>query len=92
MKNVRTYTDVAWGEGLSSAWDFVGNPYGDAGNADIWGIDPDVNGGYPFLAQPAAPVEGTTAPSGGSNLPIIVGVVVVIVVIGVVATVYVRRR
>jgi hypothetical protein len=35
MKNVRTYTDVAWSEGLNSAWDFAGNPYDDAGNEDI---------------------------------------------------------
>jgi hypothetical protein len=89
MKNVRTYTDVAWSEGLSSAWDFVGNPYGDAGNGDIWGIDPDVNDGYPFLAAPASPGEGTKAPT---RWPLIAGVVGAIVVIDIVAIVYVRRR
>jgi hypothetical protein len=35
---------------------------------------------------------GPQAPSGGSNWPLIAGIVVVIVVIGIVATVYVRRR
>jgi tRNA A-37 threonylcarbamoyl transferase component Bud32 len=49
MKNVRTYTDVKWSKGLESPWDFVGNPYDDKGNEDIWNIDPNVNDGYPYL-------------------------------------------
>jgi clostripain len=49
MKNVRTYTDVAWSKGLDSPWDFVGNPYDDKGNEDIWDIKPNINNGYPYL-------------------------------------------
>jgi tRNA A-37 threonylcarbamoyl transferase component Bud32/biopolymer transport protein ExbD len=49
MKNVRTYTDVKWSKGLESPWDFVGNPYDDKGNEDIWNIDPNVNDGHPYL-------------------------------------------
>jgi hypothetical protein len=43
MKNVRTYTDKAWSQGLDSPWDFVGNPYDDKGNEDIWDINPNIN-------------------------------------------------
>jgi hypothetical protein len=49
MKNVRTYTDVKWSKGLDSPWDFVGNPYDDKGNEDIWDIKPNINNGYPYL-------------------------------------------
>jgi len=49
MIEVRTYTDVAWSDGLSSPWDFVGNPYDDTGNSDYWIIDSGINDGYPFL-------------------------------------------
>jgi hypothetical protein len=49
MKNVRTYTDVGWSKGLESPWDFVGNPYDDKGNEDIWNIDSNINDGYPYL-------------------------------------------
>jgi hypothetical protein len=42
MKNVRTYTDMAW--------DFVGNPYSDVENVNIWNISSSINSGYPFLA------------------------------------------
>jgi hypothetical protein len=57
MKTVRTFTDTTWSVGLTTPWDFVGNPYGDVGNENIWGIHPEVNDGYPFLA-----VLDTTAP------------------------------
>jgi len=40
----------------------------------------------------AAPGEGTAAPSGGSNWPLIAGIVVAVVVIGIAAGVYIRRR
>lgn len=50
MKNVRTYTDTAWSEGLTSPWDFVGNPYDDVGDDDNWDIDGLNNNGYPFLS------------------------------------------
>jgi transcription termination factor NusB len=57
MKNVRTYTDVGWSKGLESPWDFVGNPYDDKGNEDIWDINPTINDGYPYLTAipPPAP-------------------------------------
>jgi len=92
MKNVRTYTDVAWSEGLSSAWDFVGNPYDDAGNEDIWDIDPDVNDGYPFLAELAAPTvtptttttsPTTTTPPVAEGAPWVwagVGIAIVVII------------
>jgi len=50
MKNVRTYTDNTWSVGLTTPWDFVGNPYDDNGNEDIWNINPAINNGYPFLS------------------------------------------
>jgi hypothetical protein len=49
MKNIRTYTDVAWSKGLIYPWDFVGNPYDDKGIEDVWDIDPNINDGYPYL-------------------------------------------
>ena len=50
MKNVRTYTDLDWSEGLEApVWDFVGNPYDDTANEDIWNIHLVVNNGYPVL-------------------------------------------
>ncbi|MEW6592213.1 MAG: hypothetical protein AB1305_00770 [Candidatus Hadarchaeota archaeon] len=55
MKNVRTYTDVGWSEGLTEPWDFVGNPYDDANNEDIWNINPGLNNGYPFLTWQKVP-------------------------------------
>ena len=50
MKDLTTYTDTST-EGLDEPWDFVGNPYDDEGNEDIWDIDEDeeINDGYPFL-------------------------------------------
>jgi uncharacterized repeat protein (TIGR01451 family) len=50
MKNVRTYTDDTWSVGLTTPWDFIGNPHGDVANQNIWGIHYSVNNGYPFLA------------------------------------------
>ena len=50
MKNVRTFTDVAWSAGLSSPWDFVDNPYDDIANDDYWDIDVSINDGYPYLS------------------------------------------
>jgi hypothetical protein len=89
MKNVRTYTDLAWSEGLSSAWDFVGNPYDDAGNLDTWGINPDVNDGYPFLRG----VTPTAVPPEefpwGLVVEIIAAVVVAIVIV---ALLYKRKH
>ncbi len=50
MKNVRTFTDVVWSDGLTNPWDFVGDPYDDTGEEDIWNIDEGKNDGYPFLS------------------------------------------
>jgi hypothetical protein len=68
MKNVRTYTDVAWSKGLDSPWDFVGNPYDDKGNEDIWDINPNINNGYPYLTasistSPSATTSPATSPT-----------------------------
>jgi hypothetical protein len=62
MKNVRTYTDVGWSKGLDSPWDFVGNPYDDKGNEDIWDIKPNINNGYPYLTT-TPPIPLTPSPS-----------------------------
>jgi len=62
MKNVRTFTDITWSEGLTSPWDFVGNPYDDVGNEDIWDINPAINDGYPFF-NPSSPPADTTPPT-----------------------------
>ena len=48
MKNVSTYTSLST-PGLDFPWDFVGNPFDDFGNEDIWDIDEEINDGYPFL-------------------------------------------
>ncbi|MGM0405920.1 MAG: GLUG motif-containing protein, partial [Thermoplasmatota archaeon] len=50
MKNVTTFTDTNT-IGLNESWDFVGDPYDDTGDANIWYIDEEkqINHGYPFL-------------------------------------------
>jgi len=61
MKDVRTFTDVAWSAGLSSPWDFVDDPYDDNDSADIWNIDDmRVNNGYPFLTILFSPPDTPT--------------------------------
>lgn len=52
MKAVRTFTDVEWSLGLSSAWDFETNPYDDIANNNYWDMDLNgiINNGYPYLA------------------------------------------
>ncbi len=66
MKNVATFTDTAT-VGLTSAWDFVGNPNNDTGNQDIWNIDPEINNGYPFFNwqefDTTAPTTQTLSPA-----------------------------
>jgi hypothetical protein len=76
MKNVRTYTDVGWSEGLDSPWDFVGNPYDDKGNEDIWDIKPNINNGYPYLTFPTK--SPTTSPSA---TPLNIELIIIIIVI-----------
>lgn len=49
LKDVATFTDTAT-TGLTSAWDFSGNPNDDIGNNNYWRIDPLINDGYPYLA------------------------------------------
>jgi hypothetical protein len=69
MKYVRTYTDNTWSVGLTTPWDFVGNPYGDVGNEDIWNINPAINDGYPFLTvfdTTAPPIPTLIAPANGA--------------------------
>ncbi len=65
MKEVRTFTDVAWSAGLDFPWDFVGNPYDDLSNNDIWDIDEEINNGYSFLTSfvISAPSLTTNSPS-----------------------------
>jgi len=51
MKDVATYTDTAT-EGLEEPWDFVGDPYDDDSDENIWNIDEEeeINDGYPFFS------------------------------------------
>ncbi len=49
MTRIETFTNLST-EGLSTPWDFIGNPNDDEGTEDIWDIDADFNGGYPFLS------------------------------------------
>jgi len=68
MKNVRTYTDVGWSKGLESPWDFVGNPYDDKGNEDIWNIDSNINDCYPYLTTiKIGELSKVNAKAKGSN-------------------------
>ena len=50
MLNVSTFTDTTT-VGLYLSWDFVGNPFNDNENEDIWDIDGITNNGYPFLVD-----------------------------------------
>jgi hypothetical protein len=56
LKNVATFTDDITNV-LGAAWDFVGNPYNDTANEDVWSINPLINQGYPYLTDqyPAVP-------------------------------------
>jgi len=54
MKDVSTFTDLST-EGLDEPWDFVGDPYDDEGDEDIWDIHDSINDGYPFFTwEPSA--------------------------------------
>ena len=50
MQDVATFTSLET-EGLDNPWDFVDNPFDDSSNEDIWDIDPEMNNGYPMLAD-----------------------------------------
>jgi tRNA A-37 threonylcarbamoyl transferase component Bud32 len=102
MKNVQTYTNVAWSKGLESPWDFVGNPYDDKGNENIWAIASNVNNGYPYLTilppPPTLPVptltETTTSPTTPA-LPIgFFEIIIIALITGMLLTVlpFVYRR
>jgi len=64
MKDVRTYTDNS--EGFYP-WDFAFNPYNDDQDNDIWGLNPDINNGYPFLTFFDGPPLGYTSDLTISN-------------------------
>ncbi|MCD4817417.1 MAG: PKD domain-containing protein [Candidatus Cloacimonetes bacterium] len=56
MKDVSTYTDLS-SIGLSTAWDFFGNPNDDTGVEDYWNIDGiRINEGYPYLSWQSPPL------------------------------------
>ena len=55
MKMSSTYTNTVTSEGLSTAWDFLGNPHNDVGNDDYWNIDGIHNDGYPWLSWQVYP-------------------------------------
>ena len=57
MKNIRTYTDVSWSNGLSEAWDFSSDPYDDNASDDHWDINSAWNNGYPFYANGLKPED-----------------------------------
>jgi hypothetical protein len=102
MKNIRTYTNVAWSKGLESPWDFVGNPYDDKGNENIWAIAPNVNNGYPYLTilppPPTLPVptltETTTSPTTPALSIGLFEIIIIALITGVLLTVlpFVYRR
>jgi hypothetical protein len=65
LKNVATFTAApVW------PWDFVGNPNDDAADDDIWGIDPLINQGYPYLTAliPAVPDTSTMEPPASPTI------------------------
>lgn len=62
MKSVTTFTATST-PGLTTAWDFVGNPNNDVANSDIWNINALLNSGYPYFAWQ---IFDTTAPTIGS--------------------------
>ncbi|MCX6780505.1 MAG: DUF5011 domain-containing protein [Candidatus Magasanikbacteria bacterium] len=59
MKSVATFT-LSGTAGLTTPWDFVGNPNNDVANSDIWNIDASLNDGYPYLSWQSF---DTTAPT-----------------------------
>ncbi len=63
MKNIATYTSTNT-SGLSSAWDFVGNPNDDTSGEDIWYMD-----GYPELTGISEPpYASVTDPQDGEEV------------------------
>lgn len=54
MQDTATYTDTT-SDGVTIPWDFVGNPYEDGENYDIWNREDGKNGGYPYLVAQGYP-------------------------------------
>jgi hypothetical protein len=67
MKNVSTFTATAT-LGLTSAWDFVGNPNNDVANNNIWNINPLYNNGYPYFSWQTFDKTAPTITSISSNV------------------------
>ena len=61
MKNEATFTDLNT-VGLTTAWDFAGNPFDDQGNDDYWALDRSgaMNNGYPYLSWQNGSVSALT--------------------------------
>jgi hypothetical protein len=60
MRNVATYTSLSTA-GLTNPWDFVGNPYDDMADTNMWSIHTSINSGYPYLSyEYRLPVEAPT--------------------------------
>jgi len=59
MTSVATFTTNGTA-GLTTPWDFVGNPNNDVANNNIWNINASLNGGYPYLSWQTF---DTTAPT-----------------------------
>lgn len=72
MKDVATFTNTSTSTGLTTAWDFTGNPNNDSGNANYWNIDTNgvINDGYPYLngyVANSTPTVGSLGSSGYVN-------------------------
>ncbi len=79
MKNVATFTDESWSDGLTTAgdatvWDFETNPNDDVADNDYWDIDGtnSINNGYPYLSwqdgeDVSLPVELTSFTADNSR-------------------------
>lgn len=66
MKSVATFTSTTT-PGLTTSWDFVGNPNDDVANNDIWNINPLYNDGYPYFAWQTFDQTAPTIISISSN-------------------------
>ncbi len=66
MKSVATFTATTT-PGLTTPWDFVGNPNNDVANNDIWNINPLYNDGYPYFAWQTFDQTAPTITSISSN-------------------------
>lgn len=83
MKDVATYTDTD-NEGLNEPWDFVGDPYDDESDEDIWDIDEDevINDGYPFLSweEEDDDEEDDDDIPGFTSLTLVLGVMIAVAI------------